>query len=462
MCEAITSRPAFKGVVVTAFLMTLTLAASNPIEAGDSNTYCVYLDQSQDLQCTCNAGNEKKGQNGINGENVQNGRNVLDDGSTSLNYQKGHYQINNDHNGPNGKNDQNGINSENVQNGQNGRNVLDGSTSLNYQNGHYQINDGPNGQNGQNGLNKNEATTFPNNDLLISIHPDKVNSLQTEVASLKLDRCDSVNLKLDLRSLPQPFYRLKLENIRHVIINGIIVRPNDTVDFWFNNIAVNLTFKGEIECPQCPKGHQSEKVQILHEGKLVTSPHVAVTSSVPQLRLNVLKSGDLKFDNFVKKSNVDLSLKIRDVKSVTFLDSYFSDLMTSSVEIFNVDDVTVMHSEFHQCSDHFLVANTYVKNITIQDCLMEENAILTLSNDTTRVEKKCTISPILINTDEQFLGPECVNTVIGRWISTQQGSNPGVESTGAITLALVSSAILMTVVLMLYTLHRQGKLDPYL
>ena len=60
------------------------------------------------------------------------------------------------------------------------------------------------------------------------------------------------------------------------------------------------------------------------------------------------------------------------------------------------------------------------------------------------------------------LGPECENSVIGRWVANQSNQNLGVETTGAITVALVSSAILMIVVLALYSWHRQGKLEAYL
>ncbi len=63
----------------------------------------------------------------------------------------------------------------------------------------------------------------------------------------------------------------------------------------------------------------------------------------------------------------------------------------------------------------------------------------------------------------QKLEPDCENSVIGRWVSNHSGANEaGVETTGAIALALVSSAILMTVVLVLFTWHKQGKLDAYL
>jgi len=152
---------------------------------------------------------------------------------------------------------------------------------------------------------------------------------------------------------------------------------------------------------------------------------------------------------------------VRDLDALTVVDSYFGSLPSSSFEVFNVPSVYLMHSEFHYCNSGFLVANTYVKNITIVDCLLDDSALTLLSNKTTKVTKKCSISPMSTN-GLQELGPECENSIIGRWVANHGPRNPGVETTGAITVALVCSAILMTVVLVLYSWHRQGKLDAYL
>ena len=76
---------------------------------------------------------------------------------------------------------------------------------------------------------------------------------------------------------------------------------------------------------------------------------------------------------------------------------------------------------------------------------------------TTNVTKKCTVSPISLTT-LQDLDPECVFP----FLKASDLLNGGVETTGAITLALISSAILMTIVLLLFTWAKQGKLDPYL
>ena len=239
-----------------------------------------------------------------------------------------------------------------------------------------------------------------------------------------------------------------------MIIDKITVRPNDTVDFWFSEIRNNLTIKGMIECPEC----SAQKVYLEN----------LTSISRPSINIHILKSGHVTFDNFVKESDADLTLKIRDLTGLTFIDSYFASMPMNSMEMFNVPDVLFMHSEFHHSSPGFMVCNSYVKNVTIVDCLMEDNAISVLEPlenrglPSTNITKKCTISPTdVAAATRQTLGPECQNSVIGRWVDLN-AENPGVETSGAIALAIISAAILMTVVLALYTLHRQGKLDRYL
>ena len=169
------------------------------------------------------------------------------------------------------------------------------------------------------------------------------------------------------------------------------------------------------------------------------------------------------FNNFVKESHTsDLSFKIRDLDSLTIVDSYFGSLKKSDLEIFNVPSVFLMHSEFHYCKKGFLVANTYVKNITINDCLLEDGAISLLSNQSTKVTKKCSMSPLSYS-KQNIIEDDCQNSVIGRWVENQQGNqNAGVETTGVVMLALVCSAMLTTVVLVLVTAQKHGKLDAYL
>ena len=86
-------------------------------------------------------------------------------------------------------------------------------------------------------------TTFPNSDIFVSLPKNSGKSVH-KIKALTLDNCDKLHLKLDLTPLPQPFLRWRIQNVKEVIIESIIVRPNDTVDFWFDRITSNITLKG--------------------------------------------------------------------------------------------------------------------------------------------------------------------------------------------------------------------------
>ena len=52
----------------------------------------------------------------------------------------------------------------------------------------------------------NETSVFPNNDFFVAV-PSKAASEVKEAAAVQLTGCERLNLHLDLRPLPHPFYR---------------------------------------------------------------------------------------------------------------------------------------------------------------------------------------------------------------------------------------------------------------
>ena len=73
----------------------------------------------------------------------------------------------------------------------------------------------------------------------------------------------------------------------------------------------------------------------------------------------------------------------------------------------------------------------------------------------TNVTLTCTASP----SRQEDLDPDCAGS-IGR--NANRLFEAGVESTGAIVIAVVSGLLLLTAVGALFFLHRHGKLDHYL
>merc|ERR1712186_177558 len=106
----------------------------------------------------------------------------------------------------------------------------------------------------------------------------------------------------------------------------------------------------------------------------------------------------------------NIRIQMRNAESVLIKDSYFNDLPSNGLEIFNVNNVTIFHTEFYNGTSDSIVVNGGVKNVHVKDCLMDKHAILPLDHNSTE------------------------------WI----GPNPaGVESTGAVVLAFISALLLL-------------------
>ena len=144
----------------------------------------------------------------------------------------------------------------------------------------------------------------------------------------------------------------------HVHINNIFI--NSTVELWFKNNQ-NLTFNGELNCNEC-KNRTLNFTNAEHHQR-------------PQVNLRIIDNENAKFDNFMQDSSVDFTLKTRNLQTFQTQDSYFTHFSKSSMELFNVKNVTLYHSEFHGCSEKFLVVNSGVRHVNIKDCLMDDNAL---------------------------------------------------------------------------------------
>ena len=94
--------------------------------------------------------------------------------------------------------------------------------------------------------------------------------------------------------------------------------------------------------------------------------------------------------------------------------------------------------------------------------LMDKHLILPLDQNSTDVYFRCTTSPdeFTSNSGTNYLqdDPECVSN-LSKWIGP---NTAGVESTGAVVLALISALLLIIAIGFLFVLHRTGRLDQYM
>ena len=264
-----------------------------------------------------------------------------------------------------------------------------------------------------------------------------------------------------------PVNKLSIEDIKSVTIHDLIIRQNETLDISLKRINQSLTIPGQMVCPDCmPTTDTSESMRIIDlvksSAKIMTLDELVVK---PKVKIQIMKAGNISFDTFVSgmgyRSNV--RVQMRDANSLEVKDSYFNDLPLNGLEIFNVQNVTIFHSEFYNGSTNSIVLNGGVKNVHVKDCLMDKHLLNVLDRNSTDVYFRCTTSPDSFLSDETNEDlrddPECVST-LSKWIGPKPSY--GVESTGAIVLALISALLLIVAIGMLFVMHRTGRLDQYM
>lgn len=258
------------------------------------------------------------------------------------------------------------------------------------------------------------------------------------VASLKLHSCRNLHLQLDLRPLSRPFYRLRVEDVENVTVDGIILAPNDFVDVWLRNVNGSLTVSGNLVCMECD------------------------ANATAALKLLVIDTRRIDVDQvFVDEGSAKVKIQVRNADSLRIKDSYFKSQGRDSLEVFNVPQVEIIHSEFHNASKASVVVNSGVSEVLVENSIMAADVVETLDEKATKVSFNCTTAP---DEDHPVDDPEC--TVVGvRAQSVESKSSSGsssMSSGGAIVLAVVSAFILLAAVTVLIFLHRAGKLDQYL
>lgn len=284
-----------------------------------------------------------------------------------------------------------------------------------------------------------EVINFPSAEYLKSA----ANS--SSIASIKLHSCQRLHLRLDLRPLDRPFHRLRVEDVDQVTIDGIVLVPEDHVSVWLRNVNSSVQIRNALTCLDCHENNNND------------------TES--SLTMHIVDAKNISFSQVFSDGNrTRLKVKVRNADELTIIDSHFQSLSRDAFEIFNVNQMTVHHSEFHHSVDESIVLNK-VNNFTAANSLMNQSLVATLDgNNNTDIHWSCTVSPVVeaakVMTPEEML--KCsLSPGVRKKFSSQRGSS-GVAPGGAIALAVVSAMLLLVAVAVLVFLHRTGKLDQYL
>ena len=143
-------------------------------------------------------------------------------------------------------------------------------------------------------------------------------------------------------------------------IRGLNVRANDSIEISFVNVTRGLFISGDFTCPECHRAHNLTRSTI---------------------NLQIVDTANVTLDSLtIDGLSVDFRAQIRTGSSLRILDSFFSNLSSSSFEIFNVSRVEIVHSEFHNVSKGAIVVDHGVKVLTVDGSLHDKQILVILSH----------------------------------------------------------------------------------
>ena len=147
----------------------------------------------------------------------------------------------------------------------------------------------------------------------------------------------------------------RFENIgQDVKIEDLITRPELSFEISFKNVTNGISLSGDFSCPECRDQVDTSTIEI----QIVDSSNVTLNSLT------------------VDGSIVEFRLKMRSGPSLGVFDSFFSELSSSSIEIFNVPRIGIVHSEFHNVTRGAIVVNAGVKVLSVEDSLMDKDILV--------------------------------------------------------------------------------------
>lgn len=102
-----------------------------------------------------------------------------------------------------------------------------------------------------------------------------------------------------------------------------------------------------------------------------------VETTRSSLDIQIVDADNVTLESLVVDgTRVDFRLQMRSGTNLDIWDSFFGNLSSSSIEIFNVARVEIVHSEFHNVTAGAIVVNGGVKDLTVEDSLMETDILV--------------------------------------------------------------------------------------
>ena len=276
-----------------------------------------------------------------------------------------------------------------------------------------------------------------------------VSSSSSSVESLKVSECVSVDLRLDLASLSQPFYQLRLEAAQQVRLHGLRLARHTNLDIILRNIKNSIDVFGHITCVDCTDGDDGGgDVRLQARPTLILQVKNATNAS-----LHYLDIGD-----------VNLRLGVRNVQHLNIDTTLIDYLAENAIEVWHSRVVEITNSIVRESQEKAIVVN-HVDKVRLHNTVGILNSSLLLMSEVGRVEMMCTAeytrdsSLKFLSWSDQLCSPLSLEGLQPR---PGGHSQPGTSKTATILLTVMCGLVVCIVILVLCYLNKAGKLHTML
>ena len=279
-----------------------------------------------------------------------------------------------------------------------------------------------------------------------------VSSVSSSVESLKVSECVSVDLSLDLVSLTQPFYQVRVEAAHQVRLHGVRLARDSNVDIIIRNINNSLDVFGHITCVDCTADD---------DGGSDGDDDVRLQAQ-PTLILQVKNTTNASL-HYLDIGSVNLRLSVRNVQHLNIDTTHIHDLAENAIEVWYSRGLEITNTIVKNSQDNAIVVN-HVDQVRLHNTVGILNSSLLLMSDLTRVEMMCTAeytgdsSMKLLSWSDQLCSPLNLEGLQPSGGHNQQSSS----KTATILLTSMCGVVVFIVILVLCYLNKTGKLHTLL
>jgi len=277
-----------------------------------------------------------------------------------------------------------------------------------------------------------------------------VSSSPGSVESVKVSECLSVDLRLDLVSLAQPFYQVRVEAAQQVRLHEVRLARHTNLDIIVRNIKNTIDVFGHITCVDCSDGGggEGDDVRLQAKPTLILQMKNATNAS-----LHYLDIGD-----------VNLRLSARNVQHMNIDTTLIDYLAENAIEVWHSRELAVTNSIVRDSQENAIVVN-HVDKVRLHNTAGILNSSLLLMSELTRVEMMCTAeysrdaSIKFLSWSDHLCSPLSLE---GLEPSPGSHDQMSTSKTATILLTAMCGLVVFIVILVLCYLNRAGKLHTML